>query len=62
MTGLARLLAEEWPDGTFGGPRTAAAPPAPAPCRAEAAAQHYADLEAALTRQPIPRRPRKANR
>ncbi|MFD9256967.1 hypothetical protein [Streptomyces sp. NPDC059538] len=50
MSPLERLLAEEWPTGLFGGSRTPA--PAPAPCRDEAAAQHRADLEAAIYRRP----------
>lgn len=51
MTALERLLAEEWPDGRFGGPR-----PQPAPCShaeaqqqaREAIARRQADLRAEL--------------
>lgn len=53
MTALDRLLAEQWPDGRFGGPR-------PEHHRlirttAEDQTRHLADLEAAI-------RPRKARR
>lgn len=47
---LERLLAEEWPTGLFGGPRPADPAPSPAPCHDEAVAQHYADLETAISR------------
>lgn len=65
MTALDRLLAEEWPDGTFGGPR-----PSTARYRARhdpAAARHRTVLEQALDgtewHAPIPaRRTRKASR
>lgn len=43
MTALERTLAEEWPDGSFAGPR----PRRPA-WTAEQQAQHRADLEDAL--------------
>ncbi|MFC9821419.1 hypothetical protein ACFWG6_31065 [Streptomyces erythrochromogenes] len=54
MSPMERLLAEEWPDGTFGGPRPADPAPAPTPCHDEAAAQHYADLAAAVYRRRRP--------
>lgn len=50
MTALERVLAEEWPDGTFGGPR----PPRPRyvpRTSSRSAARHRAELEAALTRK-----------
>lgn len=43
MTALELLLAEQWPDGTFAGPR-----PRPAPWTPDEQARHCADLEAAL--------------
>jgi hypothetical protein len=57
MDALERLMAESWPDGTFGGSR-----PAGAPVRARRevtpaeAAAHYARLDAAC--QEIRNRPR----
>lgn len=71
MTALDRLLAEQWPDGRFGGPR----PPAVRyrPCISpDDQARHRTVLEHALDgtewHQPIPARrqatsqPRKASR
>lgn len=55
MTPLDRLLAEAWPTGTFGGPRTDRPPDPPPPRRPvtpEEAAAHVADLIAALDEQP----------
>jgi hypothetical protein len=46
VTAWERLLAEEWPDGTRPAPVEA-----PTPCRDETAAQHRADLEAAVYRR-----------
>lgn len=46
MTVLAEVLTEEWPTGTFGGPRPTTPTPDPN------AAQHRAELEAAL-RAPV---------
>lgn len=58
MSPMERLLAEEWPDGTFGGPRPATARYRPR--HDPAAAQHQAVLAAALDgtewHQPIPAR------
>ncbi|WP_159041185.1 hypothetical protein [Streptomyces sp. WM6349] len=56
---MERLLAEEWPDGLFGGPLRRYTPR-----HDPAAAQHLADLAAALAgtewHQPIPNPIRKA--
>ncbi|MFD4921187.1 hypothetical protein ACFWNE_07685 [Streptomyces goshikiensis] len=70
MSPLEALLAEQWPDGTFGGPLPATARYRPR--HDPASAQHHADLAAALNgtewHQPIParrqasRRPRKDTR
>lgn len=60
MTALDRVLAEEWPDGTFGGPRPTAPRRYVPRTSPAAAARHYADLAAAI-RQPAKRRPRKAS-
>jgi hypothetical protein len=61
MSPMERLLAEEWPDGTFGGPLRRYTPR-----HDPAAAQHQADLAAALAgtewQQPIPNPIRKAHR
>ncbi|MFJ7269373.1 hypothetical protein ACIQV3_22475 [Streptomyces sp. NPDC099050] len=53
---LERLLAEEWPDGSFGGPRPATRRYIPRTSPVSAA-RHRADLETAINRT---RRPRKA--
>lgn len=61
MSPLERLLAEEWPDGTFGGPLRRYTPR-----HDPAAAQHQADLAAALDgtewQQDIPDPNRRADR
>jgi hypothetical protein len=73
VTALERVLAEEWPDGAFGGPRPRTVAYSPAEAqeqRLEAIARRQADLRAELltdlrnrkAAQPIPRRPRKATR
>ncbi|MFP8960005.1 hypothetical protein ACLIYP_05445 [Streptomyces nanhaiensis] len=51
MSPLERLYAEEWPTGQWGGPR-----PAPAAGPDPLAADHRADLEAALDGWHPPRR------
>ncbi|MGW6872864.1 hypothetical protein ACWGHA_11075 [Streptomyces xanthophaeus] len=51
MTALERLLAEEWPDGSFGGPRPRARSYSPAEAQQaarEAIARRHADLRAEL--------------
>lgn len=66
MTALEQVLAEQWPDGRFGGPRPPATRYRPS-VSPDDQARHRADLIAALTGhtwdQPIPaRRTRKASR
>lgn len=48
MTPLERLLTEELPTGTFGGPYTAPHPPRTFTTAADEQARHAADLAAAL--------------
>ncbi|MFI5985094.1 hypothetical protein ACIBEA_30035 [Streptomyces sp. NPDC051555] len=61
MTALDRVLAEEWPDGTFGGPRPERPRYVPR-TSSKSAARHQADLLAALSRTPAIRQPnRKAS-
>jgi hypothetical protein len=48
VTVLAEALAEEWPTGTFGGPRPTT--PVRTPTSPELAASHRAELEAELKR------------
>lgn len=51
MSPLEQFLAEQWPDGTFGGPRPRPASYSPAEARrdhADAIARRHADLRAEL--------------